>query len=235
MRAPELNWKAGLAALVLVAAAVGGAAVMSPDGRAGDAAAASEADPAGAFERARADFDRGRAGDGAAVDRAAEAFARLAAREPGQPLLLAYEGSAVALQARYALAPWNKMKYAERGMDMLDKSLALLEPAQEQQQFAGMPVGLVTRLLALNTFVAVPSFFHRMEDARDLLKQVRQLPAYGTAPAPLRAEFAMVAALIARNDDQRALEAEQLRQVVALAPASPVGLRATARLQELGR
>ncbi len=197
-------------------------------------AGASADEPNEAVLQARADFAQGRDGDSAAVDRAAAEFKRLSSQDPGNPLLLAYYGSAVTLQAKYSLAPWNKMKYAERGLDALDKALAMLQPEHEDRISAGLPIGLGTRLVALSTFLAVPSFFHRFDDAKDVLQQALKSPSYRAAAPDLRAQFALQAAIVAQKQDQRAAEVEQLQQAVALSPNAPAGLQAKARLKELG-
>jgi hypothetical protein len=184
---------------------------------------------------AKADFDQGlRGDDGAAVDRAAEQFGQLVAQAPASPLLRAYYGSALSLQARHAWAPWTKMKYAESGLDAVDKAIALLQAGDESKVLAGMPVALVTRLVALSTYVAVPDMFHRLGDARDLLEQARHSSSYRSAPPRLLAAYAWQAALVARRDGRAEAEAGELRQVVAVADA-PDAPRAAARLRELGR
>jgi hypothetical protein len=183
---------------------------------------------------ARNDFDLGRDNDdGAAVDRAVGQFKQLLAQTPGNPLLLAYYGSAVTLQARHALAPWNKMHFAESGLDALDKSLAMLQPEHEDQVLAGMNVALVTRLVAITTFVAVPGMFHRLDDAKDVLQQALKSSAYRGAAPRLQAVFSYQAALIARREDKRDAEIEHLHQVLALGPQTQEATKAAARLKEL--
>jgi hypothetical protein len=194
---------------------------------------ADEVDPVLA---ARADFDQGRNGDdGAAIERAADEFKQLTVQTPGSPLLLAYYGSAVTLQARHAFAPWNKMRYAENGLDALDKALALLQPEHENQRLAGMSVALVTRLVAITTFVAMPGMFHRLDDAKDLLQQAYRSASFRSAPPRLVAAFAYQAALIARRDDKREVEIEQLRKVLELGPQSDEASKAAVRLKELSQ
>lgn len=212
-----------LACAALPALALAGAALAQDGG-------------AEALRAAIRDFGQGRnQDDGAAVDRAAGEFKQLLAQEPGNPLYLSYYGSALALQARHAWAPWNKMKYAERGLDAIDKSLALLQPQHESQLLAGMPVALVTRLVALSTYVGVPDMFHRLGDARELLQRTYQSPSFGGAPDGLKAAFAYQAALIARRDGKRDAELEQLRQVLTLGPSGEEAPKASARLREIGQ
>jgi hypothetical protein len=191
--------------------------------------------PADAIAHAQADFDRGRGGDTAALDRAADAFKDLSMKDPANPLLLAYFGAATTLQAKNAWAPWNKMKYAEGGLGSLDKALALLQPDDDRRVVGGLPVGLGTRMLAVTTFLSVPDMFHRFETGKDVLRQALAAPAFPSAAPALRAQLVMQSALVAQKEDRRDAELAQLKQVVALAPGTPVAQRAATRLKELGQ
>jgi tetratricopeptide (TPR) repeat protein len=185
---------------------------------------------------AKADFDRGLHGDdGAAIDRAAEEFQRLVEQDPANPLLRVYYGSAVTLQAKHAWAPWNKMRYAENGLDAIDKSLALLQPEHETAVLAGMPVALVTRIVALTTFVGMPGMFNRLGDAKEVLQQAYKSPSFHDASPHLQASYAYQAALIAQRDGKTDLEVEQLRKVLAASRDAEETPKAAARLKELGR
>jgi len=185
---------------------------------------------------AKADFDRGRhADDAGAVDRAAESFKRLSEEEPANPLLRVYYGSALTLQAKHSWAPWNMMRYAESGLDAIEKSLAQLQPEHETQIYAGMPVALVTRIVALTTYVALPAMFNRLGDAKDVLQQAYLSPSFRTATPQLQASFAYQAALIAKREGRTDAEVEQLQKVLAISRDAEEAPGATARLQELGR
>ena len=197
---------------------------------------AAQAIAADAVLAAKADFDQGlRAGDSSAIDRAAEQFKRLVQEDPASPLLRVYYGSAVTLQAKHAWAPWNKMRYAESGLDAIDKSLSLLQPEHETQVLAGMPVALVTRIVALTTFVGMPGMFNRLNDAKEVLQQAYRSPSFRSASPHLQASFAYQAALIAQRDGRTDAEVEQLRKVLAVAGDAEEAPKAAARLKELGR
>ena len=210
----------------LAALTLGGVTLLQP---------ALAAPDAGAVSKAVADFERGRQGDADAVDRAAAEFRDLSSGNPANPLLLAYYGSSVTLQAKYAWAPWNKMKYAERGLGTLDKALAMVQPDDDRQIVADMPVGLGTQLLAVSTFLQVPDMFHRFESGKDELRQAMANPAFASAPPRLRAQFLMQAAVVAQKENRREEETARLKQVVDLAPGTPVAQRAAGRLKELSQ
>jgi hypothetical protein len=182
---------------------------------------------------ARADLVRGRDNDdGTAIDRAADEFRQLSTQSPGSPLLLAYYGSAVTLQAKHAWAPWNKMRYAENGLDALDKSLAMLQPEHEAQVARRHARGLVTRLVALTTFVGVPGMFHRLDDAKDVLQQASRVRPTA-ALRRVAGGFFVPGGLDRPARGKRDVEIEQLRQVLALGPQTEDAPKAAARLKEL--
>jgi hypothetical protein len=72
-----------------------------------DANAYSEADFQTAFQSLRAG-----AGN---EERAAKAFQNLLSAEPGQPLLMAYAGSATSRLAVTTIFPWKKCRMRKRG------------------------------------------------------------------------------------------------------------------------
>jgi len=91
----------------------------------GSALAAPAVDNA-AFTTARQQFQAASGGDASARDAAIEAFEKLSASQPGNPVYLAYQGAGIAMRGRDAMMPWEKMKYAEKGADMVQKAVTLL-------------------------------------------------------------------------------------------------------------
>src|SRR5205085_7024463 len=83
--------------------------------------------PAPAFDAAFQQFQRASTGgDEQTIESAADQFAKLAATEPGDPLLLAYSGAATAMRARTTVLPWRRLAFADDGLAQLDKALTLL-------------------------------------------------------------------------------------------------------------
>ena len=78
------------------------------------------------FDSAFTTFAQARAGDASAIDQSAQAFAALLKAEPINPVLMAYAGATTAMRANTTWLPWRKMGFAEDGMALLDKSLAML-------------------------------------------------------------------------------------------------------------
>jgi len=150
--------------------------------------------PENQFQPAFSAFVRAAEGDAAAIDQAVTAFAALRQGEPGNPVLLAYSGAATSLQATTTWLPWKKMAYAEDGLALLDKALALLGPSHSAVVQNGTPGVLDVKLVAANTFLAVPGFMNRKDKGLRLLGEVLASPLLATAPADFRAAVNKAAA-----------------------------------------
>jgi hypothetical protein len=197
-------------------------------------AAPQEVAPAG-FGAANAQFQAALGGDGKARDAAIDAFHALAASSPGHPLLTAYEGAAVALRGRDALMPWDKMKYAEKGADVIEKALAQLTAAHDDALFGGTPESIATRLVAANTLLALPDFMNRRAAGKRALDAALASPVLALATPEVRTDLLLSAAKVAGADQRGPAEIALLKQVVQLAPQSPQAHKANARLKELGQ
>lgn len=200
----------------------------------GSALAAPAADGA-AFATARQQFAAGSGGDAPARDAAIEAFEKLSAGQPGNPVYLAYQGAAIAMRGRDAMMPWEKMKYAEKGADMVQKAVTLLAPEHDSLLVDGAPASIVTRMVAANTLLALPDFMHRRADGKRALQGALDSQVLAQAPAPLRASVFSAAARVASEEKREADEIGYLRQAVATQAGTPQAAKAAARLKELGQ
>jgi hypothetical protein len=199
------------------------------------AAAQPASTPERAFIEAAQLVQRASAGDVKAIDGAVAAFEALTRAEPANPLYEAYLGSATGLKAREAWMPWSKVKYAEQGLDHVDRALQALKPEHERQLVRGAPMAVETRIVAARMFLRVPDeFFHRRAAGKKLIAEVLKDPRFASAPAALRAAAHLGAAEAARGE-RTDEELVQLKQVLALAPASSAADQARARLKELGQ
>lgn len=162
----------------LVSACVLSAALWSP---------AVQAMPDAQFEPAQAVFLKAADGDKSAVEGAADAFAALLKAEPANPVLLAYSGAATSMKATTTWLPWKMLAHAEEGLAQIDKALALLTPAHNAPLQRGTPAVLEVKLVAANTFMAVPGFMNRKERGERLLKEVLTSPLLASAPAEFQA------------------------------------------------
>ena len=130
-------------------------------------------------------FMRAVQGDSAAVAPALEAFVALRKTAPTDWVLLAYTGSATALQATTTWLPWQKMHYAEDGLALLDKALAGVSTSAALGP-TGVPAQLEVKLVAANTFLAVPGFMNRHGKGIQLLGEVLASPQLASTPQAFR-------------------------------------------------
>lgn len=137
------------------------------------------------FEDAKAVFAAVRAGKAEPRD-AISKFDALLERDAANPLFAAYRAAAVVMQARDAWMPWNKLKYLDDGLADMDRALAMLKPQHEQADASGLSVGALVRLVAANTFIAVPSFSNRRADGQRLVRDIIANPGFSRTPAPFR-------------------------------------------------
>ena len=138
--------------------------------------------PEAQFQPAFTTFMQAADGNTSAIDQAADAFAALLKTEPGNPVLLAYSGAATGMKASTTWLPWKKMAYAEDGLAQLDKALAMLTPAHSALVQNGTPGNLEVKLVAANTFLAVPGFMNRHERGVKLVKDLLASPALPGTP-----------------------------------------------------
>ena len=192
----------------------------------------AEAAPTSAFDSAWAQFNRAAAGESAAIEPAAAAFTALLKAEPANPVLLAYAGASTAMKAVTAMAPMDKLAFAEDGLAQLDKALALLRPAHDQPWHQGVPGALEVRFVAANTFLAVPPFMNRTARGGKLLNEVLASPLLAAAPLQFRGAVWLRAAELARQD-KRPADAKRFL-ALAVSQGTPQAPQAQARLKELG-
>lgn len=170
--------------------------------------------PEAQFQSAFQQFMHASAGDSAAVAPAVEAFGAMLRAEPVNPVLMAYAGAATAMQARTTWLPWKKMSYAEDGLALLDKSLALLGPAHDAVIQNGTPGALEVRFVAANTFLAVPGFMNRGARGAKLLADVLASPLFAQAPLGFQGSVWMSAAALATKEQRHADARRYLAEVV---------------------
>lgn len=182
--------------------------------------------PAAQFDAAFEAFNQARTGDSSAIEKAADSFTTLLKVEPINPVVMAYAGAATAMRANTTWFPWKKMGFAEDGMALLDKALAMLTAAHNAPLQHDVPAALEVRFVAANTFLAVPGFMNRGPRGAKLLQAVVDSPLLVTSPLSFRENVWMVAAKEAikdkRTDDARkylnaVIQAKGLQQQAARA------------------
>jgi hypothetical protein len=133
------------------------------------------------FQSAFQTFQAAQDGDSAALGRSADEFNELLKAEPGHPMLMVYAGAATALKARSTYLPWKKISHAEDGLALIDKGLALLQPAHDTALLNRSPVSLQARFTAASTFLNLPAFFNRGARGAKLLAEVQASPLLSQA------------------------------------------------------
>ncbi|NDY90223.1 hypothetical protein [Ideonella livida] len=181
--------------LLLIGLLVGAAPAWAQAPTAAPAVPSASAAPAAtplspALSTAFGQFQRAAEGDKEAMEAAAEALAAALRQQPANLTLLAYAGASQTMLANTTMLPWKKMRFADDGLAQLDKALAQLNAAHEAPDLRGVPTVLEVKLLAANTFLAVPGFFNRSERGARLLHEVLRNPLLASAPASFKESVA---------------------------------------------
>jgi len=195
-------------------------------------ASLSFAAPDTAFEQARQRFEQAAGGDASAIEPAIQAFEALVRAQPGDPVPLAYAGSATTLRATTTLLPWRKMQYAEDGLALLDKALALLNASHDAPGASGLAPALQVRFTAASNFLSLPDLFKRHARGGKLLAAVLEHPAFASAPLPFKGAVWLRAGREAAKAERPA-EARRWWQEV-IKNQAPQAAAAQTLLKELG-
>jgi len=191
----------------------------------GAAQAASDA----AFQSAFDHFAKASAGQTDEVEPATAAFEALAKAEPANPVLLAYAGAGTAMKSATTIIPMRKLAFADDGLAMIDKALAMLTPASDTPLQHGTPATLEVKYVAANTFLAVPGFMNRGARGARLLNEVVTSPLLAQAPVGFAGGVWMRAAALAekdkRTDDARRFWREVVERRAPQAEAAQAKLR----------
>ena len=184
---------------------------------------AVHATPDAQFDPAFAQFQQASKGSESAIEKSAEAFVALLKSEPTNPVLMAYAGASTSMKATTTMLPWKKMSYAEDGMAMLDKALALLTPAHDAVLQHNLPASLEVKFVASNTFLAVPGFMNRGARGAKLLSEVLASPLFATSPVAFRGDVWLFSAQQALKDKRKDDARKFLDEVIkAKAPQAEV-------------
>jgi len=170
--------------------------------------------PDASFDSAFHHFIVASGGDDSAVDAAADEFDALLKAEPANPVLMAYTGAATALRAKTTMMPWKKMGYAEDGLAMVDKAVAMLAPAHDAVVQHGTPGSIEVRFVAANAFLGVPPFMNRGARGAKLLNEVLASPLFEKAPLPFQGTVWMRAAALASKEQRTADAQRYLNEVI---------------------
>jgi hypothetical protein len=190
--------------------------------------AASDASFADALELYRRGAD-----ESAFNERANEAFRRLLDGDRVNPVYMAYLGSTWVIKGRDAWAPWNKLRYVDKGLALLDKSVSLLGPEHDRLVIEGLPASVRVKSVAGIAYAGLPGMFQRFDQGRDLLRAVAASPLLESAEGRRTAYIHYFAGNAARRDEDMADARKQYDAVLAKAPDGDYAERARRALGEL--
>jgi hypothetical protein len=182
---------------------------------------------------ATAAFTRADGGDASAAAEATVRFGELSKADPGNPLLLVQFGAATTMQARSTMLPWKKISYAEKGIAMQDKAVAMLTPKHDNEMDNGVAVSLRVRYVAANTFLAVPEFFDHKPQGERLFSEVLASPLFNTAAIEFRGHVWMRAARNAERNKR--LDEARTFLNLAISGDAPQANQAKKDLERIGR
>ena len=129
------------------------------------------------------------------------------------------------------MLPWKKISYAEDGMALIDKALAMLTPAHNAVVQQGTPGVLAVRFVAANTFLAVPGFMNRGARGAKLLTEVLDSPLLAQAPLGFQGAVWLRAAQFGAADKRPEDARKYLGEVISR--NAPQADAARAQLKEL--
>lgn len=161
-----------------------------------------------------ADYQAGLHGDIKANANAIESMKALIEQDKNDPLVLSLLGSSETVKARFVEQPWNKMKFAEKGMSRLDKSLRLLKKDTEITP----KTALIVTTTAGCTFVKVPKMFNRFEQGYGLLKGLISSKAFSYAPVRAQVATYLCAVEAATKAEDTTTALAYINTVTSIAP-----------------
>lgn len=180
-------------------------------------------------------FEQGLRGDAESVLKSYPVFQKLVKDHPDNPLFMAYLGATETLIARDKWTPWTRIKFLDSGLDHIDKALAMLIPEHDQQTERTSPISMETRLVAITTFVQVPSFSNRLQDAKDLFAESVVQDVFFESPPEVRQRIYLQGANIAQAEDNADDELKYLKKALSIRPDGYYANQIRTRLKELGK
>lgn len=179
----------------------------------------------GKLAEAREVFLRAVDGDKRAVREATVRFRALSTANPQAAVFIAYLGACTTLQGRDATNNIERRRLTEEGLRDVDRAVTLAS-GQDPSQY------LETLLVAVNSYIHVPSFFNRYDEGRRLVQEILAHPEFERMAAGYRAAAYMAAALVAQGDRDDVGYRRYLRLTVEADPEGRDGRFASRLLEE---
>ena len=142
---------------------------------------------------------------GDAVQRALGTVEALLKTDPADAVAMVYKGSLLTMAGGDAMMPWNKLKYVNVGLELMDDAISRSGRARAHDIDAQVEILMVSAF----TFSRLPSMFKREPQARKTVTNLIAHPAFDTLEPKLRAQALAIAAAYAARDG-KAAEAQAL-------------------------
>ena len=113
----------------------------------------------------------------------------LSKAEPNDAIVRVYLGSTMVLEGRDAWMPWNKMKFTEKGMDVMEQALDMSTKDKKTRQFLENDEDIEIRMICAFTFTQVPKMMGRFEQGLELLKGVGADPRFEMLSSKKKAHY----------------------------------------------
>ncbi|MCX7560545.1 hypothetical protein OS190_13290 [Sulfitobacter sp. F26204] len=133
---------------------------------------------------------------GDAVKRALGSAEAMLKSNASDAVALAYKGSLLTMVGGDALMPWNKLKYVNVGLELLDEAVASSTGAPSH----GLDPELEILMVAGFTNARLPAMFKREPLARQIISRLLEHPRFDDLAPELRAQALSIAAAYANKD-----------------------------------
>lgn len=172
-------------------------------------------------------------GDKSSLTAANRQFQALVDQNRADPVALFYLGNTNTLKAKYTWKVWAKVSLLERGLQQMDKAIALLKPEHANQRVGGMPVDLKLKASAGVAFTKVPKFTNRFDQGVLLINEVLNDERMASVQPQRKSYIYFHAAKAALAEKQTDGAKQLFQQVVQMDPDSSYGKESQEGLDQL--
>jgi len=164
------------------------------------------------------------------IRRATKKIRHLEKRYPGNPLVLAYKGGALALRGKeIGKRPLDRMRETEEGLHIIDRALRTL------RNHKGHYLEIVeAQLVSTYVFINLPdSVFHRLREGQHLIKQLLEHRQLSEMPTGLQAAIYFAAAIAAEKSNDATQQKHYLKLTLKTDPDGKNSKQARTQLKAL--
>lgn len=172
-------------------------------------------------------------GDKSSLKAANQQFQALVDQNRADPVAMFYLGNTNTFKAKYTWKVWAKVSLLERGLQQMDKAIALLKPEHANQNVGGMPVDLKLKASAGVAFTKVPKFTNRFDQGVLLISEVLNDERMDGVHPERKSYIYFYAANAALKEKQTDRAKQLYQQVVAMDPESRYGKESQESLAKL--